>query len=211
MHDPHESHPTALKRIIRYLQGTTDHGLLLPCSTSVFELVVYTNADWVGCLDTRRSTSGYAVFLGDNLVSWPSKRQKVVSRSSVEAEYRIVANGVAEACRLRQLLQELHGSLHRSTLVYCDNTVLSTYPLIQFSIIGRSMLRWISILSVSRSLLVKFVFSMFLPPLSLQTSSRKGFLPPCFLSSRPVSTFTVARCFNYRRCYTVLVIILVAS
>jgi len=71
------------------------------------------------------------VSLGDNLVSWSSKRQPTVSRSSAEAEYRAVANGVAEACWLRQLLQELHSPLTTSTLVYCDNVsavYLSTNP-----------------------------------------------------------------------------------
>jgi hypothetical protein len=61
------------------------------------------------------------VFLGDNLVSWSSKRQNIVSRSSTEVEYHAVANGVAEACWLRQLLQELHAPLSKSTLVYCNN------------------------------------------------------------------------------------------
>jgi hypothetical protein len=61
------------------------------------------------------------VFLGDNLVSWSAKRQTVVSHSSVEAEYRAVANGVAEATWLRQLLLELHAPPSRCTLVYCDN------------------------------------------------------------------------------------------
>jgi hypothetical protein len=61
------------------------------------------------------------VFLGDNLVSWSSKSQNVVSRSSAETEYRAVANGVAEACWLRQLLVELHSPMPRVTLVYCDN------------------------------------------------------------------------------------------
>jgi hypothetical protein len=71
------------------------------------------------------------VFLGDNLVSWFSKRQNIVSRSSAEAEYRTVANSVAEACWLRQLLVELHNPLLRATLVYCDNVsavYLSTNP-----------------------------------------------------------------------------------
>jgi hypothetical protein len=95
MHDPREPHLTAMKRILRYLQRTLDYNLLLRRSSS-FDLVVYTYADWTGCPDTRRSTSGYAVFLGDNLVSWSAKRQTVVSRSSAEAEYHVVANGVAK-------------------------------------------------------------------------------------------------------------------
>ena len=61
------------------------------------------------------------MFLGDNLISWSSKRQNTMSRSSAEAEYRAVANGVAEASWLCQLLQELHAPLRRATLVYCDN------------------------------------------------------------------------------------------
>jgi hypothetical protein len=68
MHDPHKLHLTATKRILRYLQGTLDLGLLLH-RTSTSDLVVYTDADWADCPDTHRSTSGYAVFLGDNLVS----------------------------------------------------------------------------------------------------------------------------------------------
>jgi len=67
------------------------------------------------------AASGYAVFLGGNVVSWSSKQQPVVSRSSAEAEYRAVSNGVAEASWLRQLLAELHSPLAKSTLVYCDN------------------------------------------------------------------------------------------
>ena len=61
------------------------------------------------------------MFLGDSLISWSSKRQTTVSRSSAEAEYHTVANGVAEASWLRQILQELHAPLRRATLVYCDN------------------------------------------------------------------------------------------
>ena len=77
MHDPRESHLSALKRLLRYVRGTVDLGLVLHRSSSA-ELVVYTDADWAGWPDTRRSTSGYAVFLGGNLVSWSSKRQPVL-------------------------------------------------------------------------------------------------------------------------------------
>jgi hypothetical protein len=119
MHDPRESHLTAMKCILRYLRDTPDYGLLRHSRST--DLAVYTDADWAGCPNTRRSTSGYAVFLGDNLVSWSAKRQTVVSRSSAEAEYRVVANGVAEAIWLRQLLLELQAPLSRCTLVYCDN------------------------------------------------------------------------------------------
>jgi hypothetical protein len=71
------------------------------------------------------------VFLGTNLVSWATKRQPIVSRSSAEAEYRVVANGVVEASWLRKLLHELHNPLQHATLVYCDNVsavYLSTNP-----------------------------------------------------------------------------------
>ncbi|GKB13301.1 ribonuclease H-like domain-containing protein [Tanacetum coccineum] len=93
MHDPREPHFSALKRILR----------------------VY--ADWAGCPTTRRSTSGYCVFLGNNLLSWSSKRQFTLSRSSAEAEYRGVANAVAETCWLRNLLRELHTPLSTATIV----------------------------------------------------------------------------------------------
>jgi len=107
MHDPREPHLAALKRILRYIRGTLHLGLLLRPSAQS-DLLVYSDADWAGCPDTRKSTSGYVVFLGDNLISWSSKRQNAVSRSSAEAEYRAVANAVAEASWLRQLLVERH-------------------------------------------------------------------------------------------------------
>ncbi|GJU47463.1 ribonuclease H-like domain-containing protein [Tanacetum coccineum] len=79
------------------------------------------DADWAGCPTTRRSTLGDCVFLGNNLLSWSSKRQPMLSRSSAEATYRGVANDVAETCWLRNLLLELHTPLSSATLVYCDN------------------------------------------------------------------------------------------
>ncbi|KAK1681140.1 hypothetical protein QYE76_041988 [Lolium multiflorum] len=95
-------------------------GLTLTASPDT-SLVAYFDADWAGCPDTRRSTSGYCVYLGPSLISWSSKRQPTVSRSSTEAEYRAVANAVAECSWLRQLLQELHCPVTKATIVYCDN------------------------------------------------------------------------------------------
>jgi hypothetical protein len=120
MHAPRTTHLNLVKRIIRYVKGTLDLGTHISPS-SISSLVAYSDADWAGCPDTRRSTSGFCVFLGDNLISWSSKRQLTVSRSSAEAEYRAVAHVVAESCWIRNLLQELHCPLYRSTVVYCDN------------------------------------------------------------------------------------------
>jgi hypothetical protein len=120
MHNPMEDHMNALRRILRYIQGTSQYGLYLYHSSTT-SLISYTDADWGGCPDTRRSTSGYCVFLGDNLISWSSKRQPTLSRSSAEAEYRGVANVVSESCWLRNLLLELYCPIHKATMVYCDN------------------------------------------------------------------------------------------
>jgi len=120
MHDPHEPHLSMIKQILRYLKGTLSSGLHIGVGP-VQSLVAYSDADWAGCLDSRRSTSGYCVYLGDNLISWSSKRQTTVSRSSAKAEYRVVAHVVAECCWLRQLLQELHVPIASATVVYYDN------------------------------------------------------------------------------------------
>jgi len=120
MHDLREPHLAAFKRILCYVHGTLDLGLHLRASGQS-NLVVYSDANWAGCPDTRKSTSAYAVFLGNNLVSWSSKCQNTISRSSAEAEYRVVANAVAEASWLRQLLAQLHTPQPHATLVYCDN------------------------------------------------------------------------------------------
>ncbi|GJT95046.1 ribonuclease H-like domain-containing protein [Tanacetum coccineum] len=101
---------------MRYVRGTLDYGLQL-FSSSTTDLVAYSDANWAGCPTTRRSTFGYCVFLGNNLLSWSYKRQPTLSHSSTEAEY----HGVAETCWLRNLLSELHTPLSSATLVYYDN------------------------------------------------------------------------------------------
>ncbi|XP_013594599.1 PREDICTED: uncharacterized mitochondrial protein AtMg00810-like [Brassica oleracea var. oleracea] len=119
MHAPRQSHYNALKRIIRYIQGTKSHGIHIYKSKKN-SVTAYSDADWAGCPDTRRSTSGYCMYLSDNLISWSSKRQQTVPRSSAEAENRGVANAVAETCWIRNLLLELHLPIKQATLVFCD-------------------------------------------------------------------------------------------
>ena len=130
MHDPRMPHLALLKRILPYIRSTTSHGLLLRASTD-FSVTAYSDADWGGFPDTRRSTSGFCVYLGDSLVSWSSKRQPTVSRSSAEAEYRAVANVAAECIWLRQLLGELRCDIKKATVVFYDNVsavYMSTNP-----------------------------------------------------------------------------------
>jgi hypothetical protein len=125
MHVPCDVHLTLLKRILCYIKGTITLGLQLHRAATL-QLSAYTDADWAGCSNTRLSTSRFDVFLGDLLVSWSSKRQTTVSRSSAEAEYRGIANAVAECSWLRHRLGELHCNVNGATIAYCDN-VSSVY------------------------------------------------------------------------------------
>ncbi|XP_042984742.1 uncharacterized mitochondrial protein AtMg00810-like [Carya illinoinensis] len=120
MHKPSISHFQAVKRILRYVKGTLRFGLSFTLSSSL-ELLAYSDADWAGCPDTRRSISGYVVYFGGNLVSWSSKKQPTVSRSSCESKYRALALTAAEVKWLRHLLRDLHVSPPSPPVLLCDN------------------------------------------------------------------------------------------
>ncbi|RVW37728.1 Retrovirus-related Pol polyprotein from transposon RE1 [Vitis vinifera] len=120
MHQPRKAHMEAAFRVVRYLKNAPGQGLFFS-SNNDFRLRAYCDSDWAGCPLTRRSTTGYYVFLGPSLISWRSKRQKTVSLSSVEAEYRAMTGACCELTWLRYLLKDL-GVLHQEpTLLYCDN------------------------------------------------------------------------------------------
>jgi hypothetical protein len=100
MHNLTVLHWAAVKRILCYLKGSLDHGLTIKSSSDV-TLHVFSDSDWAGCPDDRRSTKGYLIFLGPNLISWCSKKQPTVSRSSTEAEYRSLAMASIELVWLK--------------------------------------------------------------------------------------------------------------
>uniref|UniRef100_A0A2N9HGM7 CCHC-type domain-containing protein n=1 Tax=Fagus sylvatica TaxID=28930 RepID=A0A2N9HGM7_FAGSY len=120
MQSPTSAHMVAAKRVLRYVRGSLSHGLLF--QPGPMHLTVFTDADWAGNPVDRRSTTGFLVFLGNNLITWASKKQPTVSRSSTEAEYRSLAVGAAEVAWIRMLLRDLHVFLSECPLIWCDNT-----------------------------------------------------------------------------------------
>ena len=95
MQAPRHLHLAAVRRIVRYLQGTPTGGLFFPVDSPI-HLVAYSDADWAGCSDTRRSITGWCMFIGNSLVSWKSKKQDRVSKSSTEFEYRAMSSACSE-------------------------------------------------------------------------------------------------------------------
>jgi histone deacetylase 1/2 len=120
LHAPTTVHWAAVKRILRYLKQSTNVGLKINRSSSLL-VSAFSNADWAGCLDDRRSTGGFAVFLGANLVSWSARKQATISRSSTEAEYKALANATAEVLWIQTLLMELGVRAPRAAKLWCDN------------------------------------------------------------------------------------------
>ena len=120
LHAPMQDHFQAVKRIMRYVKGTLSYGLSFSHATAP-TILGYSDADWARCLETRRSTYGYSIFLGGNLVSWSAKKQPTVSRSSCESEYRALANTAAEIIWVTHLLRELHVLPSGRPTLLCDN------------------------------------------------------------------------------------------
>ena len=131
MYAPTDSHQAAVKHILRYLKGTTSYGFHITRGSS-FALHGFTDADWAGSIDDRKSTSGYLVFFGQTLISWKFGKQHTVARSSTEAEYKALADGITEVIWLQYLLTDLQVPSVSTPTIWCDNlgaTYLSANPI----------------------------------------------------------------------------------
>jgi hypothetical protein len=131
MENPGETHWIATKRIMRYLCGTIDLGLVYRATTdgkfqdkvNAINIIAYSDSDWAGDRDDRKSTTGYVIKLNKSTISWLSKKQKTIALSSAEAEYMAICATAQEVMWLRQLLSEILPRTQpmSSTVIYTDN------------------------------------------------------------------------------------------
>ncbi|XP_050139317.1 uncharacterized mitochondrial protein AtMg00810-like [Malus sylvestris] len=120
MDKPRLPHLDAAHQVLRYIKGSPGQGIMLH-STSSLQLKAYCDADWAKCKDTRRSVSGYCIMLGDSLISWKTKKQTTVARSTAEAEYRAMASTCCEITSLKYVLSDLCVDHSQPVILFCDN------------------------------------------------------------------------------------------
>ena len=121
MSNPGIEHWKGVKRVLRYIRGTLDNGLIYSANDTSTVLTGYSDADWAGDLSTRRSTTGYVFQIQGSTVSWCRKRQACVARSTTEEEYVALSTASQEAVWLRRLLQNVLKKQDNPTVVYEDN------------------------------------------------------------------------------------------
>ncbi|XP_057959488.1 uncharacterized mitochondrial protein AtMg00810-like [Malania oleifera] len=128
MHSPKKTHLDAVYKILRYFKGSPGKRLFFKKCESK-EVEIFTDADWAGSTEDRRSTTRYCTFVWENLVTWRSKKQNVVAQSCVEAEFRAVAQGICEGLWLLKLLEELQIPVKFPIKLYCDNKAIISISL----------------------------------------------------------------------------------
>lgn len=110
----------ATRHILRYIKSHPGQGIFFSSKSSL-QLIAFSDADWGACLDTRKSVTGFCLFIGDSPVSWKSKKQTTISRSSAEAEYRALAATTSEIVWVQQLLSDFQVKLPSPAVIFCDN------------------------------------------------------------------------------------------
>ncbi|KAK2986839.1 hypothetical protein RJ640_011064 [Escallonia rubra] len=220
MENPTEKHMLAAKRIFRYLQGTRDFGLFYKKSKKL-DFFGFTDSDYAGDQDDRRSTSGYVFMLGTGAVSWSSKKQSIVTLSTTEAEFVAATACACQAIWLRRILEELQFKQTGATIVFCDNNSaikLSKNPVLH----GRSKhidvkYYFLRDLSIDGTIDLKYCRSeaqvadiftkplRFLPFQKLRSMRRKvGYLPSLWnhVASIVKVSNSLSKCSKYGRCHS---------
>ncbi|KAL0427151.1 UNVERIFIED_CONTAM: Retrovirus-related Pol polyprotein from transposon RE1 [Sesamum latifolium] len=139
---PCKQHLDAALHLVKYLKGCPSNGLFYSTRSSL-NLSAHCDADWASCHDSRRSLMGFCIFLGSSLISWKTKKQNTVSRSTAEAEYQSMGATSCELTWMKYLLQNLHIPVHTPVPFYCDNKVALTLLKIQLSTKGLNIWRLI--------------------------------------------------------------------
>jgi hypothetical protein len=121
MEEPKEDHKAAVTRLLRYIAGTTNYGLLYTSDGGELDLLGYSDSGMSGDVDGRKSTSGVIFFLGGNPMSWQSQKQKVVALSSCEAEYIAGAAAACQAMWLKRLIGDVLGVKISTPKLKMDN------------------------------------------------------------------------------------------
>ncbi|KAL0298754.1 UNVERIFIED_CONTAM: Retrovirus-related Pol polyprotein from transposon RE2 [Sesamum radiatum] len=119
---PTQQHWDDAIHVVRYLKGSSSMALFFPSQNSI-QLSAFSDADWAACVDSRRSVTGYCIFLGSLLISWKTNKQNTVSRSSTKAEYRAMATTVCELLWITYILKDFQVPLTTPVPFWCDNQV----------------------------------------------------------------------------------------
>jgi len=131
MQAPNEHHHKAINRVLRYIKASPAHGVFFPCENNL-QLKAFSDSEWASCDLTRKSTTGYYIYIETSLISCKTKKQNTVSCSSLEAKYRALATTVCELQWLTFLLRGLQIDTVTPTNLFCDNQVarhIATNPM----------------------------------------------------------------------------------
>ena len=121
MEKPKNVHWQGIKRVLKYLRGTTDRGITFVLGSGTTELIAFCDADWAGDIDTRRSTTGWILLLNGGSIAWSSRKQSVTATSTTEAEFITLCTATKAVIHLRILTSELDQKQAKPTLINCDN------------------------------------------------------------------------------------------
>ncbi|CAM8919002.1 unnamed protein product [Rhodiola kirilowii] len=172
MQNPRKPHLEAVRRILRYVKGTTNYGLLYKKGVEG-KVIGYSDADYAGDHDTRRSTTGYMFHMGSAAISWCSKRQPTVSLSTTEAEYRAAALAAQESTWLMRLMGDLKQPCDYPVKLHCDNQSVIRLVEIQCFTPELSMWRYTITSFGRRSLKARSKWRQSRPMSKLLISSRR--------------------------------------